>query len=96
MRLHAFFLCFVSLLLSCKTTRENHRTSEPNSNTEGSPGTIETEDNLPACDDLTLGRVYWVRSLNAQMSCEEGGTWLPRQVDPDGKKDPAFSPRGIQ
>lgn len=87
MRLAVFLLPF--LLIACKTTGGSQPHAEPQE-------AIENEDQLPACDDVTVGRAYWVRSINMQMLCAEGGTWQPRQVDPDGREEPSFGPRGIK
>jgi len=95
MRFCALLIVSTALVSACKTTRDNQ--SSQNSQTE-EPSTekVATEDQLPACDDITLGRVYWVRSLNQQMSCVEGGLWEPQEVDTDDKTNPSFGPRSIR
>lgn len=89
MRFTSFLLlCATLVSLSCKTTR-TQRSNELNLDS------LENEEQLPACDDITVGRIYWVKSLNQQMYCAEGGTWQPRTLDADGKEQSGFGPRDI-
>lgn len=80
MRLSTFSILVLVLVSACKTTRESR-------STEASLDSLENEEELPDCDDITVGRVYWVQSLNTQVQCMEGGAWQPH---------PGFGPRSIQ
>ncbi len=88
MRFTSFLLLCAFLFLACKTTRAQR-------STELSLDNLDNEEQLPACDDITVGRVYWVRSLNQQMHCVEGGTWQPREIDTESKEQPGAGPRAI-
>ncbi len=95
MRFCALLIVSTALVSACKTTQKS-QSSQNSQTAEPSMGKVETEDQLPACDDITLGRVYWVRNLNRQMSCVEGGLWEPHQLEIDNKTESTFEPRGIR
>ncbi|WP_141732065.1 hypothetical protein [Oligoflexus tunisiensis] len=88
MRFTAFIIMSMALLAACRTTRK-----QPSS--AATLDSVENEQQLPACDDITVGRVYWVRSLNQQLQCAAGGTWTPRTVEPAGTDHPGAGPRTI-
>ncbi|HYX35562.1 MAG TPA: hypothetical protein VE954_20895 [Oligoflexus sp.] len=88
MRLTAFVIMNLALLSACKTTRDSRPTAV-------ALDSLESEEELPACDDITVGRVYWVRSVNDQRVCTEDGTWQPRGIEVERKDDPGFGPRSI-
>lgn len=89
MRFTSFLLLCASLSFACKTTRTQR-------STELALDSLENEEQLPACDDITVGRIYWVRSLNQHMHCVEGGTWQPREIDAEGKDQSGAGPRTIR
>jgi hypothetical protein len=95
MRFCVLLIVSTALVAACKTTRKN-QSSQNSLMAEPSMGKFETEDQLPACDDINLGRVYWVRNLNRQMSCAPGGLWKPHQQETDSKSEPTLEPRGVR
>lgn len=88
MRLAALLILALIHPSACKTTRK----SPP---AQASLDSFENEKQLPACDDITVGRVYWVRSLNKQLICEDSGTWEPRMLDADSSIKAGVGPRTI-
>jgi len=88
MRLAAFLILALIHASACKTTRDSAPAGT-------SLDTLEDEKQLPACDDITVGRVYWVRSLNKQLICEDSGTWEPRMLEADNPEEAGVGPRTI-
>jgi hypothetical protein len=89
MRLMAFFIISAALLPACRTTRKQPSTA-------ATLDSVEKEELLPACDDITVGRVYWVRSINQQLECAGDGSWVPRTVDATDRDNPGTGPRTIR
>ncbi len=94
MRLLFSSLVCLMLALGCKSTRESPR-SEPSQTEESSANLIQSESDLPPCDDIARGRVYWVRSIQKHFECAEGGKWSVRDIEAENSKDPSFGNRSI-
>ncbi|MCX6127612.1 MAG: hypothetical protein NTX25_00940 [Proteobacteria bacterium] len=92
----SFFLLVSVSLLACKSLRENRRSSHAKGSDQPITESVLTEAELPACDDINLGRAFWVRSLNHDMTCSEGGTWKQRLIDTEEKESTSFGPRSIE
>jgi hypothetical protein len=75
-------------LAACKTTRSAATAESP-------LDALENEEQLPACDDITVGRIYFVQSINKQMQCVEGGAWQPREIEVENQENPASGSRSI-
>jgi hypothetical protein len=88
MRLAAFVILALIHPSACKTTRKSPPAG-------ASLDSFENEKQLPACDDITVGRVYWVRSLSKQLICEDSGTWEPLMLEADSSEKPGAGPRTI-